>query len=102
MKKFIFDPEKYREVPIYNTVVEAIKDAKNQYHYSSRSRELGKKEIDFVADFILHRLEKKLCLQLSSVIIKKCQTVNDIINYINLVRKMHGVGFYFDRTIMRK
>ena len=101
MKKFIFDPEKYREAPIYSIVVEAIKDARKQYYYS-RSRELGQKEIDFMADFILHRLEKKLCLQLSEKKIKKCQTVDDIVNYVNLVRKMHGGGFYFDKTIMRK
>ncbi len=101
MKKFIFDPEKYRETPIYSIIVEAIKDARKQYN-CSRSRELGKKEIDFVADYIEYRLEKRLGLQLSSVIIEKCQTVDDIINYVNIVRKIHGKGFYFDKTIMRK
>ena len=101
MKKFIFDPEKYREAPIYSIVVEAIKDARKQYYYS-RSRELGKKEIDFAADYVEYRLGKTLGLQLSDVIIKKCQTVDDIVNYVNLVRRMYGQGFYFDKTIMRK
>ena len=101
MKKFIFDPEKYREAPIYSIIVEAINDAKKQYYYS-RSHKLGKKEIDFVADYVEYRLGKTLGLQLSGVIIKKCQTVDDIVNYVNLVRRMYGKGFYFDKTIMRK
>ena len=29
-------------------------------------------------------------------------TVDDIVNYVNLVRRMYGQGFYFDKTIMRK
>lgn len=101
MSRYIFDPEVYREKPVYGVIVEVIKDAKKQYYYS-RSRELGKKEIEFVSDFLENRLEKKLNIQLSSVIIEKCKTIEDIINYVKFVNKEYGPGFYFDKTKMRK
>ena len=101
MKKFIFDPDSYREAPIYGVVVDAIKDAK-KYFSTSMARELGRDETEYVSELLETRLERELGVFVSSVIIQKCQTIEDIVEYIRLIRKVHGAGFYFDKTKMRK
>ena len=57
MRKFIYDPEIYREKPVYGLLIDGIKDAKT-FFKTSRAREVGQKEIEYVSDFLESRLEK--------------------------------------------